>query len=276
MAEHADWPVSEADLHARHRWLVAQKDFRKRMLTDPDFFDAKIAGWWVWGLSSWIGSGWCDVSRMTVPCQVHRLTGDQGINRAATRRQPPDIDIDGRAHGRGTRRKSNGGYTFMQRVRMGYGATAGVNAESRSNLLAEFEALASRLRRVRVVCGDWRRVLTLAVLSSNGFTGVLLDPPYASDLGIDSTVYSTRVGEFDTISARVREWALEHGAQKNLRIVLCGYEGEHEMLGWRCVEWEAQGGYGNRAGNKNRKRERLWLSPACTRKQLDLPAMVTT
>ena len=30
------------------------------MVSDPDDFDAKIAGWWVWGQSSWIGHGWCD------------------------------------------------------------------------------------------------------------------------------------------------------------------------------------------------------------------------
>lgn len=58
-----DYPVSEADLHARHVWLLAQTDFRERMLTDPEYFDPKIAGWWVWGISSWIGSGWCDYER---------------------------------------------------------------------------------------------------------------------------------------------------------------------------------------------------------------------
>ena len=43
VAEHADWPVSEADLHARHRWLVDQTEFRERMLTDPEYYDARIA-----------------------------------------------------------------------------------------------------------------------------------------------------------------------------------------------------------------------------------------
>jgi hypothetical protein len=59
VARCADWPVNEADLHARHRWLVGRTEFRERMRRDPDFFDAKIAGWWVWGLCQWIGSGWC-------------------------------------------------------------------------------------------------------------------------------------------------------------------------------------------------------------------------
>ena len=57
--KYADQPVIEADLHARHVWLLSQADFRERMLTDPHFYDVKIAGWWVWGLSLWIGDGWC-------------------------------------------------------------------------------------------------------------------------------------------------------------------------------------------------------------------------
>ena len=59
VAEHADNPVNEADQHARHLWLCSQAEFRERMKTDPEFYDAKIAGWWVWGQSIWIGSGWC-------------------------------------------------------------------------------------------------------------------------------------------------------------------------------------------------------------------------
>lgn len=51
VAYHADWPVNEADLHARHNWLLKQDEFTERMKSDPDYFDARIAGWWVWGQS---------------------------------------------------------------------------------------------------------------------------------------------------------------------------------------------------------------------------------
>lgn len=61
VAWHADWPVNEADLHARHLWLVNQGEFRERMKCEPEFFDARIAGWWVWGISCWIGGGWCAI-----------------------------------------------------------------------------------------------------------------------------------------------------------------------------------------------------------------------
>jgi DNA adenine methylase len=59
VAHYADWPVNEADLHARHTWLVGRRAFRERMKTKPDYFDAKVAGWWVWGICQWIGGEWC-------------------------------------------------------------------------------------------------------------------------------------------------------------------------------------------------------------------------
>ena len=55
VAKWADWPVNEADLHARHKWLRSQEEFRAKMHQDPDYYDAKIAGWWVWGVSTAIG-----------------------------------------------------------------------------------------------------------------------------------------------------------------------------------------------------------------------------
>src|SRR5215469_4476782 len=61
VAYYADNPVNEADQHARHLWLVQQEEFRERMKTNPDFYDPKIAGWWLWGQCIWIGSGWCSV-----------------------------------------------------------------------------------------------------------------------------------------------------------------------------------------------------------------------
>lgn len=60
VAAWCDWPVNETDLHARHRWLVNETaEFRERMVADPHYYEAKLAGWWAWGLCQWIGSGWC-------------------------------------------------------------------------------------------------------------------------------------------------------------------------------------------------------------------------
>ena len=58
VAEWADRPVNEADLSAIHTWLInTGKERVEQLKTDPDFYDAKVAGWWVWGLCIWIGSG---------------------------------------------------------------------------------------------------------------------------------------------------------------------------------------------------------------------------
>jgi DNA adenine methylase len=60
VAGYADNPVNEADLHARHLWLLGERErITDRLCGDPDFYDAKAAGWWAWGLCCWIGSGWC-------------------------------------------------------------------------------------------------------------------------------------------------------------------------------------------------------------------------
>ena len=64
VAEACDWPVIEADLHARHLWLLGQRaSMTERLIADPEWYDARIAGWWCWGACAWIGTGWCDAGR---------------------------------------------------------------------------------------------------------------------------------------------------------------------------------------------------------------------
>jgi len=136
-------------------------------------------------------------------------------------------------------------------------------------LTAWMRALAARLRRVRVCCGDWSRVLTGAVLlgDTNGhqIAGVFLDPPYDKALRHKDCYREDAHG----IAADVRAWCEANGDNPRLRIVLAGYEGEHnalEALGWRKYEWRAHGGFGlagQGRGRSNRDLERLWASPAC-------------
>jgi hypothetical protein len=128
-----------------------------------------------------------------------------------------------------------------------------------------FARLALRLRRVRVACGDFKRVLGPSVLGKGKNVGgrrpcaVFLDPPY--DQG-ERCAYLYAEDSRD-ISARAREWALEHGDDPDLRICLAGYDGEHDMPStWRVVEWKAARGYA-KEDNENRNRERLWFSPHC-------------
>ena len=57
----ADYPTFHADLTARHKWLRAWfAEHTAELSNDPHFYCAKVAGWWVWGISLWIGGGWCN------------------------------------------------------------------------------------------------------------------------------------------------------------------------------------------------------------------------
>lgn len=258
-AAYADWPVSEADMHARQLWLLGQRDsLTDRLIGDPDYFDPKAAGWWVWGQCCWIGSGWCS--------GVGPWITENGVVRRREKRSAEDADDadDADDAGRGI---------IRQRPHLG-DAGVGVNrpnasetaAEKRARLIGYFRTLADRLHRVRSCCGDWSRVCTTAVTTIHGLTGVFLDPPYADTAGRAPSIYATDCLQ---VAHDVRAWAIENGSNPLMRIVLAGYEGEHTMPpDWRVVEWKAAGGYANLAktairGKENRHRERLWLSPHC-------------
>lgn len=106
VVEFADGPVNEADLHARHRWLVYSEhaaEWRLQMRRDPDHFDAKIAGWWCWGLCQWIGSGWCDngADWNQIPADRQTLTGIHGG-------QAPSLRGDSGAAGTGIHASAGG------------------------------------------------------------------------------------------------------------------------------------------------------------------------
>jgi hypothetical protein len=240
----ADWPVNEADLEARHQWLVDQKEFREAVKRDPEYCDFRIAGWWVWGLCQWIGSGWC-VQRgdRNQPSQLPDLgNAGRGINR-----QLPHLGNAGRGINR-------------QLPHLG-------NAGRGDSIASYFEELSNRLRGVRVACGEWDRVLSPAVTFRHGVSAVFLDPPYT-----DGDLQYAAGGCGSGLSAQVREWAIANGDNADLRIALCGYEGEHVFPdSWECVAWKAAGGYGSTdQAVKNAGRERIWFSPACIRLQQKL------
>ena len=241
VAHHADWPCNEVDLFARHSWLVRQtKDLTDKLHADPDWFDAKIAGWWCWGACNWIGSGWCsgtgpwvhDGEKIVDSRKLPHL-GDagRGINR-----QLPHLGNAGQGHPR------------------------------RAYIMGWFDKLHERLRDVRVTCGDWSRVVKDSVTTRHGLTGLFLDPPYekgAMDYG--------NGGMRQGIDVQVREWCVENGMNPKLRIVLCGHAHDHDFLllmGWHTRTWKARKGYAltddaiaNSAG------ETLWCSPHCLRDQ---------
>ncbi|MDE2106981.1 MAG: DNA adenine methylase [Patescibacteria group bacterium] len=248
VAHHADWPVNEADLESRHYWLVSEGAKRlSALMADPGGHDAKIAGWWVWGQCCWIGSGWCSGNGpWSVGPDGWVRNAGQGINR-----QLPHL----RNAGQGINR---------QLPHLG---------DAGKGIREYLNQIACRIRRIRVCCGDWSRVLTPSVTFRHGMTGVVLDPPY----GEGEVDYSAGGNADNGIAEDAARWALTNGENPDLRIALCGYEGQFDMPeSWFCFAWKAAGGYsatafGNSAAKSNRHRERIWFSPHCIPAKCELP-----
>ena len=111
----ADWPVSQLDSHARHDWILAQKEGLAQMLAaDMNYCDAEIAGVWVWGISLWIGSGWGKT-----PHKKRPHLGNSGM----------------------------GAHSLGQRPHLG--------DHGRGGLYELYTNLAQRLRFSRMSCCDW-------------------------------------------------------------------------------------------------------------------------
>ncbi len=219
VAKYADYPVSEIDLHARQRYLLnaVNDEFKYKLEHDPDFYDVKISGYWIWGQSCSIGNNWL------LP---------KGINAL-----PLLSSAGGGVHG------------------------------LKYNIKEEFKILQERLRRVRIICGDWKKCVASSItfnsvgIGPKDITGILLDSPYS--LKNRDKVYK----EDKDIYNDVCLWAIENGDNPRLRIALCGYDGDHIFPeSWQTYKWSANGGMsglGNGRGKENAKRECIYFSPYC-------------
>ncbi len=219
----ADWPVNEIDLEARHGWLIQQAAGLREALNDPDYYDAKIAGWWCWGACAWIGHGWCggEGPWQLIDGRLVNSNAGQGINR-----QLPHLSDAGRGE-------------FIREW---------------------FGELSARLRAVRVICGDWERAVTDSVTDRHGLTGIFLDPPYTvgnmeygaggMGEGIADAVREWCVanGGRDGLRIVLCGHAGEHDALLS--------------HGWTDHRWTARKGYAT-GDNLKHKGETVWASPAC-------------
>lgn len=237
VAHHADWPVNEADLFSRHSWLVRHApQLTERLHADPGWFDVRMAGWWVWGACSWIGSGWCSGKGPWVHNGERLVRGNAG---KGIKRQLPHLGDAGK------------------------GINRNAGTQPRSEFIrAWFARLHERLRDVRVACGDWQRVCKDSVTVRHGLTAVFLDPPYTKG---DMDYSAGGVGT--DLPMQVQAWCADNGDNPKLRIVICGHAGEHDALlahGWHTRIWKAGSGYAKSAeANANRLSETLWCSPHC-------------
>jgi hypothetical protein len=241
VARHAWGPVAEIDYHARLAWLQQRRtpDLVAWMEGDPEAHDAKAAGWWLYVLACGIGDPFGPGPWRVVDGHLRKLPhlGDagQGVNR-----ELPHLGDAGKGVNRELPHLGDAG---------------------RGQLEAYMGQLADRLRRVRITCGSWERVVKPSVTRSgtggDGTRAIFLDPPYATsgDLYAESS---------EGVALAVRDWCLT--APRELRVILCGYDTEHDALlahGWSVTEGKAGGGAGYSTNGLNGRRERLWLSPAC-------------
>ena len=285
VAAHADWPTNEADLFARHSWLVRQRaHLLDRLHADPEWYDAKVAGWWCWGACNWIGSGWCsgtgpwvhDGERIVDARQLPHLSAGQGVNRKlphlsagqGVNRKLPHLGDAGRGATASCPTSEMPGVSRQIPVLSGGKGFIGRGLQRATDLPRGqfihdwFAALQARMRDVRVTCGDWSRVVKESVTTRHGLTAVFLDPPYTKG----EMDYSAG-GVGGQLANDVRAWCAKNGGNKALRIVLCGHAGEHDELiahGWHLRTWTARKGYAvtdEAVGNS--ASETLWCSPHC-------------
>jgi hypothetical protein len=270
-ADAASWPVSEYDKHARScallKWRADENP--ARLAGDPLWCDPVMAGWWVWAVSVSLGGIWGQRGAWW-PDETGRLR----------KRPRGERDAFGVVGNRPQLTNSQGIVHDSTRA-LGLGEPSGdpnepfeYHALTMPEVRRWFRFLSARLRHVRIVNGDWSRVVTpaaaliLPTQRPGGSCGVFVDPPYSAE-----AERATLYGEHDsfTVAGDVRAWALKHGDDPRWRIVYAGFDVEGadlESAGWTPVEWFTggfmRGGLGLLGKNGHQQtRERLWLSPHC-------------
>ena len=266
VAEHTNWPVTENDLHARRAWLAEiHPTLSQRLEGDPEWHDPKIAGWWAWAQSATIGSfsfggPWRRAQRDD---GTWTLEKSAGVGAGGSRGIPDILSYTG--VNRSRPHLSEQGLRGSD-VQAGEGIEAGI--EERQGLM---DQMAQRLRHTRVTCGDWSRVCTTGALASGNIKGIFLDPPYANEGRSDVYIHDD-----GTVAADCREWALEHGDDPTMRIILAGYIHEHDEhfpKSWTRLKWSTGGGMSKAGGRgkANSTKETLWLSPHCYTPDAEIP-----
>lgn len=256
-AYHASWPVSHVDLVARRmvlkEWLTNDANL-ERMMVDDQYCDHRIAGYWVWcqalaigSLSKQLAGPWWraggNLVKLRSPQGVEitrpHVTAQQGIEVLSLRHNPLTRP-----------------YSFVN-----------------PNVIKWFTFLQARLRHVRILCDDWKRVV--AMIDTNYYQretpiiSVFLDPPYTHTLRVDNKYYT--IDDAETCRD-VLNWCKTYGSDQRYRIVLAAYEddGHDELLtlGWRKYRWyrrnrDMVGLAKSERAKQLRELERLYASPHC-------------
>ena len=290
----ANWPPIHQDLTARHAWLTQWgDDNNEKLMADPDFCDAKAAGWWVWGAQLWIGSGWCSSKKEQRP----RVEGkDYSFQRKRQRiddksysfqEKRPSIDPRG-GHSKDTRpHVDKKGYSFRDQIphigSMTYYDHHAKPGNLESITAGTLENLSARLRDVSVVCRSWKdNLLSRTILSETAdcpedlVRCIFMDPPYLLGPRDKGLYDSDNENNADETPRSAYRWAVKHG--ERYRIAYACHEGDFPVPeGWKVV---TKAFVGMRRKAEGRPKDLVMFSPACldpdeaesvpVRNQLDL------
>ena len=302
VARWADYPTYHHDLTARHHWLVNWMNNNAALLKQDEFCDIQVAGWWVWGISNWIGGGWCIYTNPNDKRPMMQHTGN-GAGVSANRFNLYDHrpSIDDRGGGRGVSvnrmnlhekrpyiRPSGGGRgVSAQRVegihekrpfiRMHPGGI-GVSAQrldidtrfigDGSRLFSMFEDISERIKNVKILYGDWKQVFEYQdEIDQYDDVAFFLDPPYLTEER-SSQLYVTDVtGNSSFVAQESYEWSREH--ENKYKIAYCSHEGDFDFSGWGKT-LKTFSTY----RNKNDKLDEINYSPACDVKQAEISLLL--
>lgn len=233
-------PVSHVLLWQRVCILYNSKDLLlKKMIKDDSYFDIKLAAYWLYVKATEIGV--IDIDKLD--CERIYSSVDNGLLVS----RPQLIALNG-IH---SSCKQNG-HNSKNKI---------------DRLKSWFRELQSVLENTKIMCGDWKRLFSeKSTWQDNNGTrnvGIFFDPPY-SDENRRSSLY--RHDSF-SVAKEVNDFCIKNANKKTYKIVIAGYEGEHnnlEKFGYTKYKWKAHGGYGNIGKSyKNGSKERLWASKSC-------------
>lgn len=281
----ADYPSIHQDLTARHIWLKEELPrHADRLQGDPEYYDAKIAGWWVWGQSLYIGGGFCLRDDVAGRPTVETHTAGRGVNRQVADKRPltkpngypSGVSRSHLAHQSIPRVNHKPGGHGVSRQRMDSRPRPGGHGISRqqvevpldgcdgTRLLPYFEALARRLTNMVFLNREWHAALSPTLLGDvpsrpSSAVAILFDPPYLTE-GRSKKLYSSdKDGSSNQAAKDSYDWAVSFGL--TYRIAYCCRSGDFDVpKGWT---YEERTFSGVKDPLRRHVLDRIMFSPAC-------------
>lgn len=270
----ADMPTNHWELHSVHYWMIQWiVDNKDEIWHNPDFFDAKAAGRWLYGVSNWIGSNFGDETNMKKDKSPKEESRPNVISRGVQMHQKPNRDIRPTLCSRGVQIQRTpdsipwastttvGGRGVMTSRRNVPGSQGEIFYGDGSRLVGWFTAIQQRLANVYVLNRDWQSAVTPAVLGlkkKNAKVAILMDPPYKTQIRNKDLYASDIDGTSDKVAEESYEWALQYG--ERYRICYAMHASDFPTpKGW--ISYEKS--FGAHRDAKNRVQDQIIFSPAC-------------